>query len=93
MSWDDYENYGERFGDWKPRIQMKRAGEFVPQLTWMYNITGPERHHSEEKRARRGQRTEAGLRTDGRGMAPAGRPKKEASVFGAFISVPRGAGT
>jgi hypothetical protein len=40
MSWDRYENYREEFGDWKPRIQMKRAGEFVPQLLWLYNRTG-----------------------------------------------------
>ena len=40
MSWDYYEKYREHFGDWKPRIQMKRAGEFVPQLVWLYNHTG-----------------------------------------------------
>ena len=37
MSWDYYENYGEHFGDWKPRIQIKRAGDFVPQLIWLCN--------------------------------------------------------
>lgn len=40
ISWDYYENYGEHFGDWKPRIQMKRAGDFVPQVYWLYNQTG-----------------------------------------------------
>ena len=40
MSWDYYENYREHFGDWKPRIQIKRAGDFVPQLIWLYNHTG-----------------------------------------------------
>lgn len=40
MSWDYYENYAEHFGTWKPRIQIKRAGEFVPQLIWLFNRTG-----------------------------------------------------
>jgi DUF1680 family protein len=42
ISWDYYESYKEHFGDWKPRIQIKRAGEFVPQLIWLYNQTGEE---------------------------------------------------
>ncbi len=40
VSWDYYENYKEHFGDWKPRIQFKRAGDFVPQIQWLYSKTG-----------------------------------------------------
>ncbi|MCP5110300.1 MAG: hypothetical protein GY953_05650, partial [bacterium] len=40
VSWDYYENYREHFGDWKPRIQLKRAGDFLPQILWLYDRTG-----------------------------------------------------
>lgn len=40
MSWEYYENYAEHFGSWKPRIQVKRAGDFVPQIIWLFNNTG-----------------------------------------------------
>ena len=37
--WKDRASYGENFGDWKPTIQHKRAGDMLPHLYWLYNHT------------------------------------------------------
>ncbi|NII29371.1 hypothetical protein HB364_30100 [Pseudoflavitalea sp. X16] len=43
VSWNDFDFYSEKpvyFTSFAPFIQNKRAGEFVPQLVWLYNHTG-----------------------------------------------------
>ncbi len=35
-----WQEYREDFGDWKVGVQMKRAGEMLPHLYWLYNQTG-----------------------------------------------------
>ncbi|HEY3289587.1 MAG TPA: beta-L-arabinofuranosidase domain-containing protein, partial [Anaerolineae bacterium] len=33
-------NGGQEFGDWRPWWQTRRAGDFLPQIYWLYNETG-----------------------------------------------------
>lgn len=33
-------NGGQEFGDWRPWWQRRRAGDFLPQIYWLYNETG-----------------------------------------------------
>lgn len=37
---DQWSDYREDFGDWKVGVQIKRAGEMLPHLYWLYNLTG-----------------------------------------------------
>ncbi len=38
-----WQEYREDFGDWKVGVQMKRAGDMLPHIYWLYNINGDER--------------------------------------------------
>jgi hypothetical protein len=43
VSWMDFDFYSEKpvqFASFAPLVQNKRAGDFIPQLLWLYNHTG-----------------------------------------------------